>query len=148
MASVRSIVNRLRNMFRRREKPTAPRLPRMPGLGDKRPGKVVGHRGVATGLPSDTDKHEMIPPSETEGFVYKEQILHVHSSNVATAQYLIDQQKLILSFHNGGVYEYGNVTEQEAINFAQALSKGKWNWDNIRVRGSRTAHKKPYRKIK
>lgn len=148
MASVRSIVNRLRGIFRRK-KPSAPRLPTMPGLGNKRPGRVVGHRGVATGIPQDTDEdHEILQPSETEEFVYKERILYVHSSNVNSAQYFIDQQKLILTFHNGGIYEYGSVSEQEAINFAQALSKGRWSWDNLRVRGSRTAHKKPYRRVK
>lgn len=148
MASVRSIVNRLRGIFRR-NKPEAPRLPTMPGLGDKRPGKVVGHRGVATGILQETDEaHEILQPSEVEEFVYKERILYVHSSNVNTAQYFIDTQKLILTYLNGGVYEYGNISEQEAINFAQAFSKGKWTWDSLRVRGSRTAHKKPFRRIK
>ena len=147
MASIRRIINRLRGVLRR-DKPGVERLPTMPGLGGKRPGKVVGHRGVATGLPPDVSKHEILTPTESEEFVYKERILYVHSSNVNSAQYFLDRQALQLTFHGGGVYEYSNVSEQEAINFAQALSKGKWTWDSLRVRGSRTQHRKPYRRIK
>lgn len=111
-------------------------------------GRVIGHRGVATGLPTDTGKWETISAEEVEAYVYKGAALPVHSSNVEHIQYDINKKVLIVSFHGGGQYSYQQVSEQEAINFAQAFSKGKFIWDTFRVRGSRTAHKKPYSKIR
>lgn len=82
------------------------------------------------------------------GFVYDQDYLPVHSSNVAAAQYFITDQKLMVEFRSGAAYLYSNVTEQEAVQFATALSKGGFCWDVLRVRGSKTAHKKPYSRIR
>jgi hypothetical protein len=84
-----------------------------------------------------------------QDFLYLGLVLQVHSSNVQAAQYDLDHQKLHVWFKGRGEpgYEYSNVSRTEALSFAQALSKGKEIWDRYRVRGSRTAHQKPYRKL-
>jgi len=64
------------------------------------------------------------------------------------AQYFADEQKMMVEFKNGSAYMYSNVSIGEATEFLQAFSKGSAVWTLFRVRGSKTAHKKPYKKIK
>jgi len=69
------------------------------------------------------------------------------SSNIASASYDSVNKVLIIGFSGGGRYAYYNVTRHEATGFAHAPSKGKWFWTYIRVRGSKTAHKKRWKKL-
>lgn len=45
----------------------------------------------------------------------------------------------------GPVYEYQNVSMDEARSLFVAPNPGVWIWDNLRVRGTWSRHKKPYR---
>lgn len=137
------LFKKVRNLFR---KPAPPRVRQ----------HVVGHRGVAVGS-SDPAKQDLsaenvaqwttVPASFVEQFVYEGWTFYVHSTNVDYAQYDIDKQELTIGYKGDGAYVYSNVSEEEAISFATAFSKGSWAWDRLRVRGSKTAHRKPYRKL-
>ena len=81
-------------------------------------------------------------------FVYEAEPLFVHSSNVAQFQYFINSETMLVEFLNGSTYKYDNVTEQEAVSFFVAQSKGGAVWSILRVRGSKTQHKKPYTKVR
>lgn len=129
---------------------------REPGEPQNKVSPSDGHRGMAFGRvgkgkenvsEENRKKWERLQDREAADFVYNGSILYVHSSNVAAAQYTIESNQLILSFLNGSVYVYGDVSEDEAISFAQSMSKGSWVWQNLRVLGSKTAHKKPFHKI-
>ena len=122
----------------------------------QRRGQVIGHRGTAVGSrePAKRDlsaeniaKWQLLSGDVVAGFIYDGKVLPVHSTNVTFAQYLHGKEQMIVGFKNGAVYRYSNVSEGEAIEFAQAQSKGLWVWDRLRVRGSRTAHQKPYVRI-
>lgn len=115
---------------------------------------LEGEVGFAIGLGKDpTDKNRRkMPSKDVEGFIYDGDLIYVNSSNVLAAQYHPEVNKMMVEFHGGkssgySAYLYSNVSIDEAISFAQAQSKGAWVWDHLRVRGSRTAHKKPYTKI-
>jgi hypothetical protein len=68
----------------------------------------------------------------------------VTSSNVATIQWLREEEMLFVGFRSGAWYGYYDVSEREAIGFYESGSKGRAVWDMLRVRGSRWAHKKRY----
>ena len=75
--------------------------------------------------------------------------LPVTSSNVASIRYLGDENALEVEFHGGrpeepGFYRYDQIPPAMARDFAKAASFGRWVWDNLRVRGTRYGHKKPY----
>lgn len=110
-----------------------------------------GHRGIALGLgnkpTTKPGNRNLIPRDEVDEFVNGGYPLFVHSSNVRMAQYFPQDQKMMVEYGEGAAYLYSGVTQHEALSFAQAQSKGTWVWDHLRVRGSRTAHKKPYVKI-
>jgi len=110
----------------------------------------AGHRGIGVGSTEEGKrdlsaeniaKWSMLTGAEVEGFLYDQELLIVHSTNVASAQYFIDDQKLMLEFLNGSVYIYEPITEEMAMSFVQAQSKGAWVWDNLRVRGEGGDHK-------
>jgi hypothetical protein len=113
--------------------------------GKPRPAKVTrqpvpfGHTGGgATG--------HLFDRNLAQRFVYEGQVVYVQSSNVDKVQFDLAGNKMRVWYGDGG-YEYSNVTVQEAISFIQARSKGRWIWSNIRVRGSKTAHRKPFRPL-
>lgn len=148
--------DKLRNLFRK--KPTTPKrqsiLP--PGEG--------GHRGIAAGdleerrrlqqeglwpyAQEEMEKWKPIPADEVEAFMYEEQPMFVHSTNVAMAQYFLKDQKLLVEFKNGSAYIYSNISESEALKFAQSPSKGDYIWTICRIRGTKKGHKKPYLRVK
>jgi len=122
-------------------------------------GTLPGHRGVAIGPkaqgPTGTigevsraDEQRELGKGYIQDFVYDAQPMFVYSSNISLLQYFIEEEKMMVEFHNGSAYLYSNVSEREAIEFMMAASKGQILWTLFRVRGSRTAHKKPYRRIK
>jgi len=134
------------------------------GRGRQRPAtqlprrqRVLGHRGIAARdlRPGKQDlsaenvaRWQLLSGDEVERFVYDQAPLVVHSSNVRLVQYFLDAQQLMVEFRRGAAYLYSNVTEQEALALAQAPSKGGFVWDYLRVRGSRTAHQKPYVRLR
>lgn len=128
-----------------KKKPTD--TPRTPG--------VVGHRGVAAGnlkrpnlSQANVDQWRNLPPSEVEAFINDAFPLFVHSTNVSMLQYFKEERKLMVEYKKGGVYLYSNISTQEALDFARAPSKGGEVWDVLRIRGSKTAHRKPFVKIR
>lgn len=148
MASIREMISRLL-----RKKPKGPEVTPRGEAGFPKPaGRVEGHRGLGIGSTTEPDLHpekwERLSGDQVENFVYHRAVLPVNSTNVAHVQYDIEKHILIVTFLGGGQYSYSNVSEQEAINFAQAGSKGAWVWDRLRIRGSKTGHQKPYRKIR
>lgn len=97
-------------------------------------------------------RHQMVGPVEVQGFVYEQQPMSFHSSNVLLAQYFAKDNKLMVEYQkrdeNGKLigqsrgYMYSNVTPREAISLAQAGSKGVWSWSNLKRAG------KPFVRIK
>lgn len=127
------------------------------GKSDKqKPVIAPGHKGLGLGLSSQPMQlasgrilnRQKIYSQEIEEFVYEGRILFVHSSNVASAQYFPEDEKLQIEYLSGGVWLYGQVTISEAVHFAQAPSKGKWLWQHVRIQGTKTGHKKPATKIR
>lgn len=143
------LAGKVRNLFRKKPAISEARR-RMQETGD------YGHRGIAKRTddfagydvsPENLAKRELLGKETAEGFLDGEP-LFVHSSNVAMMQWFKDTNQLMVEYHGGGTYLYDNVSETEAIAFLQAWSKGGAVWDYLRVRGSRTAHKKPYSRLK
>lgn len=107
------------------------------------PARKGGSRG--TGGPA-------LDEEEVTDFLLGE-LLFVSSSNVAAAQYHPATGQLMVEFlakarTPASAYLYDNVSEAEAENLARAGSKGGWIWDHLRVRGSATAHRKPFRQLR
>lgn len=131
--------------------------------GKPKPPKIIGgHRGIAAQnlKKPQLDRygerlasgHEKIGEDEATQFLAGDIPVYVMSSNVAMVQYHPKDEKLMVEYlakgrHPASGYLYSNVSEAEAISFITAHSKGGWCWDHLRVRGSATAHKKPYVKI-
>lgn len=84
--------------------------------------------------------------SEVDAFLHFGQWMPVESSNVAEIHYDGDLSELQIKYKNGGIYTYQDVSIREAESFAKAMSKGKWVWDRLRVRGKGNfwAYRKPY----
>lgn len=132
-------------------RPKAPKPPRIGG---------VGHGGVAAGDLAERETGEKpytteelarwreLSYSEVEAFIHEQSPLYVNSSNVAFVQYHKDEEKMMVEFLNGSAYLYSSVSPKEALEFAQAQSKGGFVWSRLRVRGSKTAHRKPYSRIR
>lgn len=147
---LQAIVSKVSNIFRRRPKMPPPRVRK------SRETLGGGHRGIAAGdlrpgkqdlSPENVAKWRGLTGSEVEDFVYEATPMIVHSTNVNMLQFFIDAGKLVVEYKDGSRYTYDNVTEDEAIQFAKAPSKGGAVWDLLRVRGSKTAHKKNYRRV-
>ena len=76
-----------------------------------------------------------------QSFFVRREPFAVASSNVAWIQYDRARNVLFVGYKNASSYAYGDVSEQEAAAFLFASSKGKWVWDNLRVRGKGNARK-------
>lgn len=130
-------------------------------LRGKRGGKMVeGHRGIGVGLGAKPGpkkstgqdvNRQSIGKDEIEDFLWHGAPLFVYSSNVGFCQYYPETEKMQIEYLAKGnkparKYLYSSVTHAEALDFAQAQSKGIWVWDHIRVRGKGNAHlsRKPF----
>lgn len=109
-----------------------------------------GHRGIARGDAAAPDfsaenvaKWKGLTGNEVENFVYHGEVFECHSTNVRLAIYDIAYKELIVQYHNGASWKYGNVSEDEAIGFAKAQSKGTYINQLVKVPGSNTRHRKP-----
>jgi len=157
---LKSIFRKLGTRLYRTGRPKAP---------TPKPTVAGGHRGIAAGSlkmrhermekgeapysGEEIKQWENLSPSQATEFVYDGQPLFVHSSNVSMFQYFPEDRKLMVEFLGKGgrppsAYMYSNVTEEEAIEAVQSHSKGGFCWDVLRVRGSKTEHKKPYQRIR
>jgi hypothetical protein len=116
-------------------------------LGRLRPGKrsgkqlrsrvpgVVGHRGIAAGdlrpgrqdlSPENVGRWQNLSGDEVSRFVNDNELLLVHSTNVHSAAYDPELEELTVWFLTGKGTVYGDVSTREALDFAQAQSKGGW----------------------
>lgn len=108
---------------------------------------------VKAGLPAFTAEEqaefETFGPDMVQDFLFLGLVLQVHSSNVQSIKYDLDNQRLFIWYKGRGNpgYEYRNVSRTEALGFATALSKGAEVWNTLRIRGTKLGHRKPYRKI-
>jgi len=64
------------------------------------------------------------------------------SSNILKTTYFINDNRLYISFHKGGVYSYSNIDPELYYNFKNAESQGKFFSENIK----KYTEKYPYRK--
>lgn len=147
MSFITSIVNRFKDFIQS----LMQRRPRTVRYGTvvSPTGKYIsgGSRGKDKDLPPEDLK---VSASEAVRFVYHGEELLVNSSNVAWMRYTISTNILVIGYLNGAEWEYGNISEQEAIYFSQIHSKGEAVWSVIRVRGKGNSrkHRKPAHRIK
>lgn len=131
------------------------KLGQVAGITPKKlPYIMGGHRGIAAGSLKKPDLgsyqellkvgHTTVSPQEAAAYVYQEQPFFVNSSNVVMSVYYAEEKKMLVEYKGGASYLYSNVDEREAISFVQAQSKGGWIWSNLRIRGTKYGHKKPY----
>lgn len=123
---------------------------RLFGGGKKLPrSKQGGHRGVALGIGSKPDtttvpgrtlNRQQVGNDEVRAFLEDGAPLFVHSSNHAMAQYFPLDQKLTIEYLDGEAYAYGNVSPEEALEYAQAHSKGAWGIDHLIGRENLKGH--------
>lgn len=84
------------------------------------------------------------PAAQWYEFLNEGKWLAVVSSNVDLIRYDYEEEVLYVQFKNGAMYSYRTVSYKEALDFAQAPSKGGWVWDHLRVRGTLLGHRKQY----
>lgn len=155
MGRLGSIVGKVRkgvgSLFRG-GKPKPPKIDRTYSLTGTGP---WGHRGIASGNAAEPDlsaenisKWKPLTEDQTLGFLYDNQPLFVHSTNVAMMQYDREAEKLMVEFKDGSAYLYDAVTPTEAEHFVRYMSKGQAVWDLLRVRGTKHGHKKNFVKIR
>lgn len=88
-------------------------------------------------------KAEGLASSEFERFMSGEWVGFT-SSNVEAGVYFPESLRLELQFRDGTYYAYFSVGSEEAASLYRAPSKGKWVWDNLRIRGTKLGFRKPY----
>ena len=159
---IRSVLGKIGAWLKGRPKP--PSLPSRPSI------PAAGHRGIAAGnlaerhraneeflegtrptgpySQEEIDRWGTIGGPEAEGFILNQEPLVVNSSNVAMGQYFIEDRKLMIEYLDGSAYMYENISPEEASLFVTMQSKGSFIWDVLWVRGSKTAHRKPFVKIR
>ena len=152
---VRNLLGKIRNLFGGK-KPVAPTTSISKARARMLRTESYGHRGIAAGSlkegeidlsPENLAKRRLLVKEDAIGFLEGE-ILFVHSTNVAAAQFFPLENKMMVEFKNGSAYLYSPVSEEEAIEFLHSGSKGSYIWRVFRVRGSKTAHKKNYVKLR
>ena len=119
-----------------------PQGPRHPSLPSRRvPANQAGQGKRGTGARG-------VSANEVEAFLHDGRVLPVSSSNWEACQYIAEEKLLIVKYKDSpDQFGYEGVTEQEALSLANASSMGAWGWSVLRVRGSKTAHKKSFRKM-
>jgi hypothetical protein len=110
--------------------------------------------GGTTGVSIDdmSEIGDILSKDETNMFLRGELAVQVDSTNVRYLKYYPNRHQLEVGFLAKGnrpesAYLYDGVTRNEALDFILRGSKGQAVWDLLRVRGSKTAHQKPYRRI-
>lgn len=72
------------------------------------------------------------------------ELQYVTSSNVDWIQYDRNKHLLYIGYKNGASYVYYDVDPVESSSLYNAGSKGRWVWDELRVRGTVFGYKKNY----
>lgn len=83
------------------------------------------------------------------------EFIEVSSSNVHSIAYDLENALLYVRFLGpapegevrtdpGSLYQYRDVTPRQFQGFQRAASKGSWVWDNLRIRGTVSGHRKDY----
>lgn len=114
------------------------------GFGGTKKGKPYGPgtHGIPLGQHGPGQEFS---EDDVEAFMNRGFILYCSSSNVSWMQYDREGRELTVKFHTTPIpYVYDNVNPTEALYFVRAVSKGSAVWDILRVRGSKTAHRKNY----
>lgn len=75
-----------------------------------------------------------------------------NSSNVQVVTYDPAAKQLIITYQAKGAarqstYRYSSISPEEAMEMYRAVSKGIQVWDQLRIRGTKYGHKKPYAKV-
>jgi hypothetical protein len=109
--------------------------------------KRVENRGYMWGIDDDTGEQTGQMPKEVAGEFLTGTDVEVASSYMAMGKWVPyktrpDVGRFIVTFPDGARWTYSPVTKAEARSFLRAGSKGKWNWDHIRVRGTKHKHQK------
>jgi hypothetical protein len=117
-------------------------LARHGGTGEPDYISIGSRKPVPTGRRGTNAIRPIVPAEEVEAFLYDGAILYVSSSMVSFAIYNRKEENIIIQYHTGPPWKYSPFNEQEALDFVLANSKGNFVWDRIRVRGSKTKHKK------
>ncbi len=85
------------------------------------------------------------PMSPEDEFV-NGKVINCTSSNVSSAFYEKQYDRLTITFHDNSTWQY-TVSEGMARSFFNAGSRGKWVWDHLKVRGTVSLHRVPAVKI-
>lgn len=97
----------------------------------------------------EADKEEAVQTTKLGKYLYEaEWVGDFPSSNVHSFSWDRKLERLYIQFHDGSVYEYYECSEREAISLYNAVSKGTWIWDNLRIRGTKLGHRKGYTLMK
>lgn len=96
----------------------------------------------------NTEQWKWIKQQDVVDFLYRGKPLLVHSSNVKLFQYDRNKNALYIEFLNNAGYVYDEISPMEAYHIISQWSKGTSVWDNLRIRGTKYGHRKPYRRVK
>lgn len=88
----------------------------------------------------------------THPIVTKEMV-RADSSNVYAFGYDVDSRTLYVRYRAaprfgggmGSLYAYDGVSMDKFLSLYESPSKGTWMWDNVRIRGTWSGHRHPYR---
>jgi hypothetical protein len=103
-------------------------------------------------------ENRLISVEDVQEFLEGKRDILVDSTNVYSIGYRPETEQLHVGFQSktpdgkpsgqlGSMYEYDQISPEEAKSFLQVNSKGGWVWDELRIRGTKTGHKKAYRRI-
>lgn len=87
---------------------------------------------------------EELGTEDTKDFI-EGNLLIVFSSHVKEAQYIPDTRSMVIRYKRGDRWIYGNISVEEAIDFAAAPSKG--YWVHTYIRDKKRGHKKPAKQL-
>lgn len=160
---------RTRSQPSRPEPPATPPEIERPREADSPQAEIDPNEGLPPNTVYDGPRHVIVQTgSSRQRFriddpVITGRMMNVRSSNVHSIGYRFNfnqpQSSLLIvrylqkdrrgSTANvpGPWYQYEDCSIAEFRQMRRAASKGRWVWDNLRIRGSRTAHQKRYRLI-
>jgi hypothetical protein len=120
------------------------------GGGGRGPTPPGGGRG---GVPVNVDGQWITFPANHP--IVTAEMVPVDSSNIYSIGYDNDSHTLMVRFvgrhghkdnsrRPGSIYAYFHVPARRFLQFLDASSKGKWLWDNVRIRGTISGHRYDY----
>jgi hypothetical protein len=88
-----------------------------------------------------------LTPEQVQNFIYQSEFMQVRSSNVRAARYQLEDRALVITYDGGTTWKYSPIDVAEALSFAQAESKNEWLWANVRIKGTKHAHRKTVTRV-